>query len=154
MSYKSTHTGAQIDAGVSAALNPDATPTLSSTNLVTSGGVAAKLSEKQDTLVFDNAPTSGSNNPVKSGGIYDALAGKQDTLIFDDAPTEGSNNPVKSNGIYDALALKAPLASPALTGTPTAPTPTTGDSSTKVATTAFVRGEIDTAITAAIGGSY
>ena len=39
MSYKSTHTGAQIDAGVSASLNPDATPTLSSTNLVTSGGV-------------------------------------------------------------------------------------------------------------------
>ena len=32
----------------------------------------------------------------------------------------------------------APLASPALTGTPTAPTPTTGDSSTKLATTAFV----------------
>lgn len=33
---------------------------------------------------------------------------------------------------------KAPLDSPALTGTPTAPTPTTGDSSTKIATTAFV----------------
>lgn len=33
---------------------------------------------------------------------------------------------------------KAPLASPALTGTPTAPTPTAGDSSTKIATTAFV----------------
>ena len=37
-----------------------------------------------------------------------------------------------------ALDLKAPLASPALTGTPTAPTPTAGDSSTKIATTAFV----------------
>lgn len=33
---------------------------------------------------------------------------------------------------------KAPLNSPALTGTPTAPTPTAGDSSTKIATTAFV----------------
>ena len=32
----------------------------------------------------------------------------------------------------------APLASPALTGTPTAPTPTGGDSTTKLATTAFV----------------
>ncbi|HEY5024715.1 MAG TPA: hypothetical protein VII76_07045 [Acidimicrobiales bacterium] len=32
----------------------------------------------------------------------------------------------------------APLASPAFTGTPTAPTPTAGDSSTKLATTAFV----------------
>ena len=33
---------------------------------------------------------------------------------------------------------KAPLASPVLTGTPTAPTPTAGDSSTQIATTAFV----------------
>ncbi len=32
----------------------------------------------------------------------------------------------------------APLASPSFTGTPTAPTPTAGDNSTKIATTAFV----------------
>jgi hypothetical protein len=37
-----------------------------------------------------------------------------------------------------ALALKAPLASPALTGTPTAPTPSAGDNSTTIATTAYV----------------
>ena len=41
--------------------------------------------------------------------------------------------------IRSALDLKAPLASPAFTGTPTAPTPTAGDNSTKVATTAFVQ---------------
>ena len=41
-----------------------------------------------------------------------------------------------------ALSLKAPLASPALTGTPTAPTATVGDSSTQLATTAFVNAEI------------
>lgn len=91
MSYKSTHTGAQIDAGVSAALNPDATPTLNSTNLVTSGGVAAKLSEKQDTLVFDNAPTNGSNNPVKSGGIYTADAALEQ-MILASFPTDSISN--------------------------------------------------------------
>ena len=37
-----------------------------------------------------------------------------------------------------AEALKAPLVSPALTGTPTAPTQAPGDTSTKVATDAFV----------------
>jgi hypothetical protein len=37
-----------------------------------------------------------------------------------------------------ALALKAPLASPALSGTPTSTTPTAGDNTTKIATTAFV----------------
>ncbi|WP_404940838.1 phage tail protein [Pseudomonas mosselii] len=41
-----------------------------------------------------------------------------------------------------ALALKAPLASPALSGVPTAPTPTKGTNTTQVATTAFVLGEI------------
>ena len=38
--------------------------------------------------------------------------------------------------------LKAPLASPALTGTPTAPTATSGDNSTQLATTAFVTGAV------------
>lgn len=40
------------------------------------------------------------------------------------------------------IAGLAPLASPALTGTPTAPTPAAGDDSTNVATTAFVQNAI------------
>jgi hypothetical protein len=47
------------------------------------------------------------------------------------------------NVLYDIRdTSKAPLASPALTGTPTAPTPSSGDNSTKIATTAYVRGEV------------
>ncbi len=45
-----------------------------------------------------------------------------------------------------ADALKAPLASPALTGNPTAPTQAAGNSSTRIATTAFVRQEVNSAI--------
>ena len=44
----------------------------------------------------------------------------------------------------DDLALKAPLASPALTGTPTAPTATDGTNTTQIATTAFVNTAIST----------
>jgi hypothetical protein len=44
--------------------------------------------------------------------------------------------------ITTALAEKAPLASPALTGNPTAPTQTLGNDSTRVATTAFVKAAI------------
>jgi hypothetical protein len=40
------------------------------------------------------------------------------------------------------LAAKAPLASPALSGNPTAPTPAAADNDTSIATTAFVQGEI------------
>jgi hypothetical protein len=43
-------------------------------------------------------------------------------------------------------ANQAPLASPAFTGTPTAPTPTAGDDSTNVATTAFVQGAVPYAL--------
>lgn len=41
-----------------------------------------------------------------------------------------------------AIALRAPLASPALTGTPTAPTPSVGDVTTKIATMAAVGAEV------------
>lgn len=41
--------------------------------------------------------------------------------------------------ITNALALKAPLASPALTGNPTAPTPAQFDADTSLATTAFIQ---------------
>jgi hypothetical protein len=44
--------------------------------------------------------------------------------------------------LQTALNLKAPLASPALTGTPTAPTAVTTTSTTQVATTAFVQQEL------------
>lgn len=50
-------------------------------------------------------------------------------------------------GLTTDLAAKAPLASPAFTGNPTAPTPTAGDNDTSIATTAFV-----TAAVAAGGG--
>ena len=45
------------------------------------------------------------------------------------------------NAVFDALALKADLASPALTGDPTAPTQAQGNNSTRLATTAYVQTE-------------
>jgi hypothetical protein len=44
--------------------------------------------------------------------------------------------------VTNNLALKAPLANPALTGTPTAPTATSGTNTTQIATTAFVQAAI------------
>ena len=56
-----------------------------------------------------------------------------------DAINDGTTTVAPSqNAVYDALATKADLASPALTGNPTAPTQTVGDNSTRIATTAFV----------------
>lgn len=53
-----------------------------------------------------------------------------------------NNDPNFSTTINNALALKAPLASPALTGIPTAPTAAQGTNNTQIATTAYVRAAI------------
>lgn len=53
-----------------------------------------------------------------------------------------NNDPNFSTTINNALALKAPLASPALTGTPTAPTAVQSTNNTQIATTAFVKSAV------------
>lgn len=51
--------------------------------------------------------------------------------------------------VFDNLSLKADIASPSFTGTPTAPTPTNGDSSMQIANTKFVNDAISSAISGA-----
>ncbi|HAN5150064.1 TPA: phage tail protein [Escherichia coli] len=53
-----------------------------------------------------------------------------------------NNDPNFSTTINNALALKAPLSSPVLTGTPTAPTAAQSVNNTQIATTAFVKSAI------------
>lgn len=66
----------------------------------------------------------------------------------------GGSDPVtvaqsQVSGLTTALAAKAPLASPALTGTPTAPTATQATNNTQIATTAYVRTAVDGVVNAA-----
>ncbi len=64
---------------------------------------------------------------------------------------DDSHNHTTANidGLDTALGLKAPLASPALTGVPTAPTAAANTNTTQVATTAYVQTEV----TDLIGGA-
>ena len=76
-----------------------------------------------------------------AAAIVDAAPATLDTLnelaaaINDDASFAST--------VTTALGAKAPLASPALTGTPTAPTAAVGTDTTQIATTAFVIDQID-----------
>lgn len=65
-----------------------------------------------------------------------AAPGALNTL--DELAAALGDDPNYATTITNLLALKAPLASPALTGTPTAPTAAGGTNTTQVATTAFV----------------
>jgi hypothetical protein len=80
------------------------------------------------------------------GGITKSMVGLSNVDNTTDA-----NKPV-STATQTALDLKASLASPTFTGTVAAPTPTAGDNSTKVATTAFVTSTME-ATTVDIGSA-
>ncbi|WP_425347757.1 MULTISPECIES: tail fiber protein [Salmonella] len=101
-------------------------------------------------------PEPGTNNTqiANAAFVYAAInalingaPGTMDTLK--EIAAAINNDPNFSTTINNALALKAPLASPALTGIPTAPTAAQGTNNTQIATTAYVRA----AISALIGSS-
>ena len=86
--------------------------------------------------------------PVAASGVSDTTkVVRSDDSRLSDARTPSAHVHATSEvtGLDAALTAKAPLASPALTGTPTAPTPTAGDNTTKIATTAFVAAAVDAA---------
>jgi hypothetical protein len=68
--------------------------------------------------------------------LINSAPGALDTL--NELAAAMGNDPNFSATVINALALKAPLASPALTGTPTAPNAAPDTNTTQLATTAFV----------------
>ena len=74
--------------------------------------------------------------------LIGAAPGALDTL--EELANALGDDPNFATTMTNLIAEKAPLDSPALTGTPTAPTPESGDSSTKIATTAFVSDAVET----------
>ena len=82
-------------------------------------------------------------------GLIDGAPGALDTL--NELAAALGDNASYAASITSALALKAPLASPALTGTPTAPTAAGATNTTQVATTAFVQAAAPAASETAAG---
>ena len=72
------------------------------------------------------------DSAITSAKIADA------TIVDADISSSAAIAQSKISGLSTSLGLKADLASPALTGTPTAPTAAAGTNTTQVATTAFV----------------
>ena len=98
-------------------------------------------------LSTDNLSGGGSKQVKiqnKSGTIA-LLSDIPSPTEVDQTIVDGSINAVSSNAVFDGLALKANLASPAFSGTPTVPTAPAGDNSTQIASTAFMVTAISTA---------
>lgn len=86
---------------------------------------------------------------ARTAAIVDAAPGTLDTL--NELAAALGDDPNFATAITASLAAKAPLASPALTGTPTAPTAAAGSSTTQLATTAFVQQETPNASATVVG---
>ncbi len=122
----------QLDAAIATALaDPDnQTPFDSNDFIIDSGDGTVSINPAVLVGQVDATPTTSSTNPVQSGGVKSYV--------------DGLVNPLST-----LVDLKAPLASPALTGNPTAPTQTAGNNSTRIATTAYT----DAAVAAVSGGA-
>jgi len=89
-----------------------------------------------------------------------ALDNKQNTLGYTAENTGNKVTTINSSStdtqypsakaVNSALGTKANIASPTFTGSPKAPTATTGDSSTQIATTAFVMTALNSAVNGAL----
>ena len=92
-------------------------------------------------MLTGNNITNLANASIKAAAAIDA------TKIADGSVTSDAEfqyiNTLTSNA-QSQIDLKAALASPALTGNPTAPTQSASDNSTKLATTAYVDGQVAT----------
>lgn len=142
---------------------PLASPTLTGTPTAPTAVAATNTTQIATTAFVQTALAGlGAGDMLKS--VYDTTNnGKVDLAELAEAvawtgvtgkpssftPAAHTHATSEVTGLDTALAAKAPLASPALTGTPTAPTAVTGTSSTQLATTAFVAA----AVAAVINGS-
>jgi hypothetical protein len=83
-----------------------------------------------------------------TSGIQGQIDGKQ-AVVANVSDTEIGYLDGVTSGIQAQINDKAPLASPALTGTPTAPTATAGTNTTQVATTEFVGSAVSALVASA-----
>jgi len=167
-----------LTAGTNVAIAADGTISSTDTNTtytVGDGGLTQVNFTTADNTKLDGIDASANNYSLPASVVHDteagalhatdalSISGHTITLKRGDATTETvtvpDNNTVYTHpsnhaisvitGLQAALNAKAPLASPALTGTPTAPTAAANTSTTQVATTAYVQTEL----TDLIGGA-
>lgn len=98
---------------------------------------------KAPTPAAGNNTTRIATTAFVQAAITALINGAPDTLdTLKEIAAAINNDPKFSTTINNALALKAPLSSPALTETPTAPTAAQSVNNTQIATTAFVKSAI------------
>jgi hypothetical protein len=119
--------------GVKLIVSTDFTAT-SGTNVVLSTGATA--GDSVDIIAYGTFVVADTYTKAQSDALYETI----DETILQDSDIGVTVQAYDATLVVDADigVTVAPLASPALTGTPTAPTANTGTNTTQIATTAFV----------------
>ena len=139
---------AYVDTQVATIPTGDITAVVAGTGL-SGGGTSGSVTLNAD--VTDSSTTTFTNKTIDADGTGNSITNIEDANIKAAAAIDATKiadgsvtstefqyiNSLSSNA-QDQIDLKAPLASPGLTGNPTAPTQSAGDNSTKLATTAYV----------------
>lgn len=143
LTSNTTLTAAQVGGTILGNSTSTITATLPAANSVVAGKQIEFRNINTGTFNILRAGTDSIN--VNSGSTTSQVLGQGDYLMLE---SNGSNGWTALTGtvllsvaaaVTSLLAPYAPLVSPGFTGSPTAPTPASNDSSTKLATTAFVQ---------------
>jgi len=119
---------------------PTATAGTSTTQLATTAFVSGKDGTAAPIAAAETAAVGISLKTAREDHVHPSnLSSSASDIKMDGTQSAGnSTKPSRADHIHPTDTTRAPIASPAFTGAPTAPTAGPGDSSSKIATTAFV----------------
>jgi hypothetical protein len=102
--------------------------------------------QNKPTIPSKTSDLTNDSGYITSTDVPEGAAASTVTPIMDGTASKGTDNGfARGDHVHPTDTSRAPLASPALTGTPTAPTANAGTSTTQIATTEFVTNAVATA---------
>ena len=143
---------AAADATTKANAAQSAATTAAASDATTKANAAQAAAEATAAAALSSAISAevSNRNTAISGAVSTLVDGAPDLLnTLNELAAAINDDANYTTTITTALGTKAPLASPALTGTPTAPTAAADTNTTQIATTAFAKAEADAAQSAA-----
>lgn len=135
----------KLTAGANVQINGN---TISATDTKYTAGTNVSISNSNVISAVDTKYSAGTNISISSGNVISATDTKYTASdanpLMDGTATPGTSAKYAREGHrHPTDTTRAPLASPALTGTPTAPTAAAGTNNTQIATTAMVQAAIN-----------
>jgi hypothetical protein len=144
----------KADAAQAAAISAAASDATSKANAAQAAAISAAATAAGSAISAAISTEVSNRNTAISTAVDNLVDGAPSLLnTLNELAAAINDDANYTTTITTALGTKAPLASPALTGTPTAPTAEANTDTTQIATTAFAKAEADAAEAAAISAA-